>query len=87
MTTTAEGVETDEQLSIVRQEGCSEVQGYIFSKPRRAAELRRSYFADHVPQSGPSHAPHNVSDLVIFPAPEGGAPETAPTPLAAVAGS
>jgi predicted signal transduction protein with EAL and GGDEF domain len=87
MTTTAEGVETDEQLSIVRQEGCSEVQGYIFSKPRRAAELRRSYFADHMPQSGPAHAPHKVSDLVIFPAPEGGAPETAPTPLAAVAGS
>ena len=34
MTTTAEGVETAEQLAIVRAEGCSEMQGYYFSKPR-----------------------------------------------------
>ena len=33
MTTTAEGVETEAQLEIVRQQGCSEVQGYLFSKP------------------------------------------------------
>jgi EAL domain-containing protein (putative c-di-GMP-specific phosphodiesterase class I) len=87
MTTTAEGVETDEQLSIVRQEGCTEVQGYIFSRPKPAAELKRSYFADHAQQSGPAQVAHNVPDLAIFPVPEGGAPETAPTPLAAVAGS
>ena len=34
MTTTAEGVETAEQLAIVRAEGCSEMQGYFFSKPK-----------------------------------------------------
>ena len=34
MTTTAEGVETAEQLAIVRGEGCGEMQGYFFSKPR-----------------------------------------------------
>jgi diguanylate cyclase (GGDEF)-like protein len=31
--TTAEGVETEEQFDLVRGEGCTEVQGYIFSPP------------------------------------------------------
>jgi EAL domain-containing protein (putative c-di-GMP-specific phosphodiesterase class I) len=38
--TTAEGVETHEQLEKVRAEGCTEVQGYLFSKPKPANELR-----------------------------------------------
>ena len=33
MRTTAEGVETPEQLSQLRMEGCNEVQGYLFSRP------------------------------------------------------
>jgi diguanylate cyclase (GGDEF)-like protein/PAS domain S-box-containing protein len=37
--TTAEGVETVEQLERVRAEGCTEVQGYLFSAPRPASEL------------------------------------------------
>jgi EAL domain-containing protein (putative c-di-GMP-specific phosphodiesterase class I) len=37
--TTAEGVETEEQLEIVRRAGCTEVQGYLVSKPLPAAEL------------------------------------------------
>jgi EAL domain-containing protein (putative c-di-GMP-specific phosphodiesterase class I) len=43
MTTTAEGVETVEQLEQVRAEGCTEVQGYLFSQPRRAADLVSSF--------------------------------------------
>jgi diguanylate cyclase (GGDEF)-like protein/PAS domain S-box-containing protein len=38
--TTAEGVETIEQLQKVRSEGCTEVQGYFFSAPRPAESLR-----------------------------------------------
>lgn len=40
MTTTAEGVETEEQLELLRQTGCAEVQGYLFDVPRPAADIR-----------------------------------------------
>jgi len=37
--TLAEGIETEEQLEMVRSAGCTEFQGYLFSKPRPAAEI------------------------------------------------
>jgi diguanylate cyclase (GGDEF)-like protein len=39
ITTTAEGVETKEQLARLTSEGCNEVQGFLFSAPRPAAEI------------------------------------------------
>ena len=39
MTTTAEGVETDEQASLVGADGCTDIQGFLISKPVPAAEL------------------------------------------------
>ena len=36
MSTTAEGVETEEQLRAVREQGCTEVQGFLFSPPLEA---------------------------------------------------
>ena len=41
MTTTAEGVETAEQRQRLRELGCSEMQGYLFSAPKPAAEIRQ----------------------------------------------
>ena len=41
MTTTAEGVETEEQLDTVRAEGCTEMQGFLFSKPLPASEVEQ----------------------------------------------
>jgi diguanylate cyclase (GGDEF)-like protein/PAS domain S-box-containing protein len=41
MMTTVEGVETDEQLSTVRAEGFNEAQGYLFSRPVGAEELKQ----------------------------------------------
>ncbi len=40
MVTTAEGVETVDQLQTLSAEGCDEVQGYLFSKPVPASEVR-----------------------------------------------
>ncbi len=39
MVTTAEGVETEEQMALVRDFGVSEVQGYLFSPPLQSTTL------------------------------------------------
>nr|HML30659.1 EAL domain-containing protein [Hyphomicrobium sp.] len=39
MATTAEGVETEAELAQLRHEGCTEVQGYLFSEPLPAKEI------------------------------------------------
>jgi len=36
----AEGVETDAQLDLLSREGCTQVQGYLISKPRPIAEIK-----------------------------------------------
>src|SRR5450759_8219 len=41
MTTTAEGVETQQQRELLRALGCSEMQGYLFSPAKPAAEIRQ----------------------------------------------
>ena len=43
--TTAEGVETKGQLEVLRREGCTQAQGYLFSRPCPAAEVKRILFA------------------------------------------
>ena len=37
--TVAEGVETEKQLSLLREAGCTEMQGYLFSRPVPASEI------------------------------------------------
>ena len=37
----AEGVEDEEQLELLNQHGCDDIQGYLFSKPVEADELGR----------------------------------------------
>ena len=54
MTTTAEGVETAQQQELLRALGCSEMQGYLFSAPKPAAEIRSLLFAH---QPGPVAKP------------------------------
>ncbi len=46
MITTAEGVETKEQLERICAEGYKEIQGYFFSPPRCMAEISELYFKD-----------------------------------------
>jgi diguanylate cyclase (GGDEF)-like protein len=43
MEVTAEGVETDQQLEQVKLLGCTEMQGYLFSRPMPAAEIHRKF--------------------------------------------
>jgi len=45
ITTTAEGVETEEQRSLLHTLGCTEMQGYLFSPAKPAAELRKLFFS------------------------------------------
>ncbi len=40
MTTTAEGVETDKEVDLVRQLGCNKIQGFHFGRPMPAQEAR-----------------------------------------------
>jgi EAL domain-containing protein (putative c-di-GMP-specific phosphodiesterase class I) len=46
MTSTAEGVETKQQLETLQSVGCTEMQGYLFSKARPAREINE-IFAKH----------------------------------------
>jgi diguanylate cyclase (GGDEF)-like protein/PAS domain S-box-containing protein len=41
MTTVAEGVETEQQREILHQLGCTQMQGYLFSAPKPAVEVRK----------------------------------------------
>jgi predicted signal transduction protein with EAL and GGDEF domain len=43
MAATAEGVETTEQLATIAAEGCTEMQGYLFSKPLPVSEIERLF--------------------------------------------
>jgi EAL domain-containing protein (putative c-di-GMP-specific phosphodiesterase class I) len=45
MAATAEGVETSEQLDKIAAIGCTEMQGYLFSKPLPMAEIERLFLS------------------------------------------
>ncbi len=60
MATVAEGVETAEQLARIRAEGCTSVQGYLFSRPvppeRVASLLEELAVQSHTPLAGSDQA-------------------------------
>ncbi|MDB5695090.1 MAG: diguanylate cyclase [Sphingomonas bacterium] len=53
METTAEGVEVEDEIELVRQLGCSHIQGYIYGKPVRAEEVMRQ-LGDGTSEAQPS---------------------------------
>jgi diguanylate cyclase (GGDEF)-like protein len=53
MTATAEGVETAEQLDSIVSEGCTEMQGFLFSRAVPAAEIERRFLAGRAPHKAP----------------------------------
>jgi diguanylate cyclase (GGDEF)-like protein len=52
MTATAEGVETREQLEQITSEGCTEMQGFLFSQPIPAHEIERLFLSGHEARKG-----------------------------------
>ena len=50
METTAEGVETIDQLDILREQGCNQIQGFYFSKPVRASEVSAMFGQQQIAQ-------------------------------------
>jgi diguanylate cyclase (GGDEF)-like protein len=52
MDTTAEGVETHDDLYLIRELGVSQVQGYIFGKPMPAEEVREMANASRIEAEG-----------------------------------
>ena len=67
MTTTAEGVETTEQMDTVRAEGCTEMQGFLFSRPLPAHELELLLKASCKPRFGKTGLAERAAWL--FPSP------------------
>ena len=54
----AEGAETQAQIDFLRKERCDEVQGYFFSRPLSAGDMRA--FLDRPAQSGSGDAPGSL---------------------------
>jgi predicted signal transduction protein with EAL and GGDEF domain len=68
MSVLAEGIETHDQLALLSDTGCDEVQGYLFGRPKSleeiidAGELSRTGVAGDELKSGSVPEPGSVSD-------------------------
>ena len=52
MVSTAEGVETQQQLDKLQSVGCTEMQGYLFSRARPAVEIERLFMSSQAKAAG-----------------------------------
>ena len=68
MTCVAEGIETEEQMARVREEGCTEIQGYLISRPMPGKDVA-GFLATYVsgrreaPRQGPTRPSLTVVSL------------------------
>jgi len=59
----AEGVETEEQLTLLSSLGCTHVQGYLIQRPEASAKIRRTLW--RVAADERQGAPKPVADMVL----------------------
>ena len=64
ITTTAEGVETKEQLELVRAAGCTQAQGYLFGRPCAVSELDFDDMIDWAPAE--KSEPLTARDIMLL---------------------
>ncbi|MBC2695791.1 MAG: EAL domain-containing protein [Desulfobacteraceae bacterium] len=55
LTTIAEGVETEEQLTFLRKQGCDQIQGYFFSKPVPTEKVEQLFLRSDIVKAKPKH--------------------------------
>ena len=63
MTTTAEGVETQEHLEMLRTAGCTEIQGYLISTPQPSANLP-ALLARYRPPANPGITARRLAQVI-----------------------
>jgi diguanylate cyclase (GGDEF)-like protein/PAS domain S-box-containing protein len=61
---TVEGVETEEQFAFLRDQGCTEVQGFLFSKPKPLAAFTDPKSLSFAPLAPASEAPTPSAALI-----------------------
>ena len=54
---TAEGVETEQQLAILRQQGCATVQGWLFARPMSGDTIVARFWPHVARRSAPEAGP------------------------------
>ncbi len=48
LTTIAEGIETEEQLTFLRKQGCDQIQGYFISRPVPAEKVEQLFLRSNI---------------------------------------
>jgi diguanylate cyclase (GGDEF)-like protein len=61
MTTTAEGVETEQQREMLRNLNCAEMQGYLFSPARSEIDIRKMIGSASKQERDPAQSPEDVA--------------------------